>query len=112
MRSHAVKAVLSGEDADELFWGYNFLFPRQNLPGFYHRAKQILKNILNRKHGIQKPAQTEWETYSGNMVSLSPERLILGMQNRFEVALETKRIIDCIQKGICRSPIKAQTIAS
>jgi len=57
---------------------------------------------LNRKHGIQKPEHTEWETYSGKMVSLSSERLIRGMHNRFEVALETKRIIDCIQEGICK----------
>ena len=102
VRSHAVKAVLSGEGADELFWGYNFMSPHQSHPGFYQRAKQILKKILVRKHGIQKPAHTEWETYSGTMVGLSSERLIMGMHNRFEVALETKRIIDCLQKGNCK----------
>jgi hypothetical protein len=46
------------------------------------------------------------------MVGLSSERLIMGMHNRFEVALETKRIIDCLQKGNFRSPIKAETVAS
>ena len=35
---------------------------------------------------------TEWDTMLGSEVPLSPERLILGLQNRFEVATETRDI--------------------
>jgi len=113
VRENGVKAVLSGEGADECFLGYNFLVPsfkrwrRNALRAIGKLANPVLKRLGLKQRDISPPARfvMGFSPFSSiASVSFCPRRpalpdLIMGLHNRFEVALETKDIGDRIQKS-------------
>ena len=113
VRENGVKAVLSGEGSDECFLGYNFLVP--SFKGWHRNVRRTLGRLANpvlRRLGL-KQRKISWP--SRFVMGFSPYSsiasvptcsrrpslpdLIMGLHNRFEVALETKDISAQIQKG-------------
>lgn len=113
VRSCGVKAVLSGEGADECFLGYNFLTPdirmAWNRPkvAFRWLAGKALRQLRIRS-GLSK-------TFSQFVMGFSPYSsisqveliqkntrlpdLLMGLQNRFEVILETEDLLAGLQRN-------------
>ena len=108
VRDNGVKAVLSGEGADECYLGYNFLLPNLD-KWIQHPISELARYITlaNRKREKRKgrnvlfPEHTMGFSPYSSIVQKSldhkgilPE-LILGLLNRFEVALETENYRNC-----------------
>lgn len=113
IRSNKVKAVLSGEGSDECFLGYNFLVP--NVRRLAQHPGMMLKKMI--KAGIrwlrtgngygegQQQFIMGFSPYCGGFSYFSPRHstslpeMVMGLHNRFEVALETEDIRTSIQRS-------------
>jgi asparagine synthase (glutamine-hydrolysing) len=106
VRDNRVKAVLSGEGADESFLGYKFLVP--NVLRWKRQPKTALKQFLKNLASFVRHQGSDNSISPGFVMGFSPytsiayhhsvkrrpptPELVMGMLNRFEVALETEEI--------------------
>jgi asparagine synthase (glutamine-hydrolysing) len=107
VRNFGVKAVLTGEGSDECYLGYSFSSP--DIRRWRPHAKDLLKKLVGKVRGRQNSQRYEWDTYSSRKVKLSCERLIMGLHNRFEIALETEDILNAVRRedgDFCDEDIK------
>ncbi len=111
--SNGVKAILSGEGADECYLGYDFSVP--NIFEWLSHPKKVLKKLIKsvirrrkcwNEYSVSLPKFLKgFSPYSGACSNSVPQacsdlaELIMGLQNRFEVALENEEITTCL-KGV------------
>ncbi len=89
VREHGVKAVLSGEGADECFLGYSHLLLEHPLM-FRHRLSHYIKNCLKRIPKLRfLVAECDHDT----------QNLIMNLQNRFEVINDNRLMRLKLQNG-------------
>ena len=95
VRHSGIKAVLSGEAADEYFLGYSFFAPdiRKQL-----RIRELLR-LVRRKLHRRRPR--DWGAYQGPRYIQAGELgtgqgIIHALHNRFEVVAETREIRDTL----------------
>lgn len=110
IRDNHVKAVLSGEGSDECFLGYNFLVPsvkrmlRQPQVALRRALKGLLGAVRGGPQGAAPNFVMGFSPYYGWYSNFSPRRstslpeMMLGLHNRFEVALETREIQEHIER--------------
>jgi asparagine synthase (glutamine-hydrolysing) len=96
VQSHGVKAVLTGEGADECFLGYDHL-PNENLVNRYERAIDIIGRAVRRIPGI---GRILWPG------SISQPKLVTGLHNRFEVELERAESRDILGGRVSPNDLK------
>lgn len=99
VQSHEVKAVLTGEGSDECYLGYNFLVPniRKWPRQAYSIVKRAVKRLIRGGGTISGSDTSEWDTHRSSPVPLDTQRLVMGLHNRFEVALETEDIFSRVR---------------
>lgn len=112
VRSCGVKAVLSGEGADECFLGYNFLTPDIRMA--WNRPKVAVRRLASKALRQLKMRSGLSKTFSQFVMGFSPYSsisqveliqsntrlpdLLMGLQNRFEVVLETEDLLAELQR--------------
>jgi asparagine synthase (glutamine-hydrolysing) len=111
VRRIGVKAVLSGEGSDECYLGYDFCKPdvlRYSKP---HKAalKKLIEIVIKRtkiqrEYNIDSPQfvmgfspYSSVATRSSLQHRLELAEIIMGLHNRFEVAVETEDIRTCVR---------------
>ena len=92
VQSSGVKAVLSGEGSDECYLGYRWSAP--NIIYWSQKPFSSLQKLINRIFGPQR-FPDYWQT-SGSLSRKAPT-FSEEIHNRFEVALESKKIRDNLQ---------------
>jgi asparagine synthase (glutamine-hydrolysing) len=107
VRLNNVKAVLTGEGSDECFLGYKYLAPdisiwwKQTNFALTKLTKTLIKRLIGR-HTASPPKFTmgfspHYGMHSNSSMNLA--ELIMGLHNRFEVALETQDILNRLDKA-------------
>ncbi len=87
VHSHRVKAVLTGEGADECFLGYSHL-PTENLFRAYHRALNRARRVIQLIPLLGRQLWSDDSTMTSH---------VRGLHNRYEIELEqadTRRLLD------------------
>jgi asparagine synthase (glutamine-hydrolysing) len=90
VRSHGVKGVLTGEAADECFWGFVHMVPNptrsaRRLPRrAYHTGRRILKRLLGKRTPLRVQGR---------------EHMSASLLSRFETCLEAQEIKEGILEG-------------
>ncbi len=114
VRHNGVKAVLTGEGSDECYLGYKFLAP--DIRKWRTFTKATLKSVVQTIIRPRQSRRAEGANWSKFLMGFSPycgasrrfpappsrfslPELIMGLHNRFEVALETEDIRTCVQSA-------------
>jgi asparagine synthase (glutamine-hydrolysing) len=87
IQNNKVKAVLTGEGADECYLGYTWLAP--NITRWRHQPFASLKKLVKTLAKATKKEKVEpyWKT-----LYMSSPNLVTQLHNRFEIALEAEEI--------------------
>jgi asparagine synthase (glutamine-hydrolysing) len=98
VRQNNVKAVLSGEAADEYFLGYHFFAPNVLSYARPREALRMIKRLLKRAPAAD-PYQYKGPGYIQAGDAISEQGLVQALHNRFEVLRETFAVRDRLPKN-------------
>lgn len=111
VRRNGVKAVLSGEGSDECYLGYDFCKPdvlrylKPHKVAFKKLIEIVMKlTKIHREYSIDSPQYvmgfspySSVATRSSLQHRLGLAEIVMGLHNRFEVAVETEDIRTCVR---------------
>lgn len=96
VRQNGVKAILTGEAADECFLGYSHL-PTENLFSGYYKALDRIKSLV---HMIPSIGKLLWR-HTG-----TSSAIIRGLHNRFENDIDKERILSKLGHHVSKNNLK------
>lgn len=102
VRDEGVKAVLTGEGADECFLGYSWIPPRLLSPDYYvSLLRDWKRRVFSSEEGL--PTNTLFNPPNN-------EGFFRALLNRFEESRENQRIVSALESSMDRTPRRSDLL--